>query len=106
ALYEKLKAITSKVDITLSQHTDALKTKALKPLHELEKKLLKAEKRKFEEQRKQIQAIKSALFPLNSLQERIENFMPYYAKWGKEFIGMLYKNSLALEQEFVVLSEE
>jgi uncharacterized protein YllA (UPF0747 family) len=75
-------------------------------LKSLEKKLLKAEKRKFEDQRRQIQSLKSALYPLNNLQERIDNFMPYYAKWGKEFISMLYQNSLALEQEFVVLEQQ
>ena len=63
---------------------------ALKALQELEKKLLKAEKRKFGDQRRQIHTIKSALFPFDSLQERIENFMPYYAKWGKK----IHRNSL------------
>ena len=83
-----------------------LQAKALKPLKELEKKMLKAEKRKFEEQRKQIHALKSALFPQNNLQERIDNFMPYYSKWGRQFISALYQNSLVLEQEFMVVEEK
>jgi len=40
------------------------------------------------------------------LQERYENVSYYYALWGKDFIRELYKHSLALEQEFVVLSEK
>lgn len=104
--YDKVKNISGKVDSTLVRHVEALQAKALKPLQELEKKILRAEKRKFKDQRRQIQSLKSALFPLNNLQERIDNFMPYYAKWGKDFISILYKNSLALEQEFVVLEEK
>jgi len=104
--YERLKQISHPVDPTLTQYVEALQSKAVKPLMDLEKKLLKAEKRKFEVQRVHIQSIKSALFPLNNLQERIENFMPYYARWGKKFVEVVYQHSLALEQQFVILEEE
>jgi len=104
--YDKVRNIASQVDSTLAQHTEALQAKALRLLKNLEKKLLRAEKRKFADQSRQIHSLKSALFPLNNLQERVENFMPYYAKWGKEFISALYQNSLALEQEFVVLEQQ
>ncbi len=104
--YDKVRDIAEQVDSTLGQHAEALQAKALKPLKELEKKMLKAEKRKFEEQRKQIHALKSALFPQNNLQERIDNFMPYYSKWGRQFISALYQNSLVLEQEFMVVEEK
>ena len=104
--YSKLKAIAASVDATLVQHAEAMRAKALKEIKEFEKKLLRNEKRKFEDARRQIHDIKSSLFPLNDLQERKENFIPYYAKWGKEFIDILYKNSLALEQKFVILTEK
>ena len=32
--------------------------------------------------------------------------MPYYAKWGKDFISMLYNHSNGLEQEFGILVDE
>ncbi|HEX4849414.1 MAG TPA: bacillithiol biosynthesis cysteine-adding enzyme BshC, partial [Puia sp.] len=98
AYYENLKRISLPVDPTLTQYVDALKSKAVKPIVDLEKKLLKAEKRKFEDQRMHIHSIKSALFPMDSLQERIENFMPYYAIWGRAFIEIIYQHSPALEQ--------
>ena len=103
--YEKIKGLARSVDPTLVQHVEALETKALEPLRELEKKLLKAEKRKFGDRQRQLHALKSALFPLNGLQERIGNFMPWYAARGKEFIADLYRYSGTLEQEFVVLEE-
>ncbi|MGG9972783.1 bacillithiol biosynthesis cysteine-adding enzyme BshC [Ferruginibacter sp. SUN002] len=105
ALYNKVNAIVNAVDVTLSSHTEALKTAALKRITELEKKLLRAEKKKFEAQQRQLHKIKSQLFPNHSLQERIDNFLPYYAKYGKDFIKMIYDNSLGLVQEFIVLTE-
>ncbi len=54
----------------------------------------------------QINTIKAALFPADGLQERIENFMPYYAQWGKAFIDCVYRSSPSLEQEFVVLHQK
>lgn len=102
-LYELLKQQASQVDVTLSKHVDALKVHAVHRLQELEKKMLRAEKRKFADQQRQIHSIKSKLFPGDGLQERHDNILPYYAKWGQQFIQKLYDHSLTLEQEFVVL---
>ncbi|HWJ91476.1 MAG TPA: bacillithiol biosynthesis BshC, partial [Flavisolibacter sp.] len=73
---------------------------------ELEKKMLRAEKRKYTDQQRQVSAIKAALFPNKGLQERVENFSGFYAKWGRAFIEELYRNSLSLEQQFCVLTEQ
>jgi bacillithiol synthase len=102
-LYEHLKQLSASVDSTLVQHVDALKTKTIYRLQELEKKIFRVEKRKFTEQRNQIEQIKQRLFPHKGLQERIDNFSSYYGKWGSGFIHQLYVHSLSLEQEFVVL---
>jgi uncharacterized protein YllA (UPF0747 family) len=105
-LYESFRRQASAVDITLSRHVEALKEKAVHRLQELEKKMLRAEKRKYSDQLRQIQTIKSKLFPGGSLQERHDNMLFYYAKWGKEFIRLLYEQSLTLEQEFVIVVEK
>jgi len=102
--YESLKELARPVDPTLEQHVTALQTKAVQPLRLLEKKLLRAEKRKFSDQQRQLQALKTALFPGDGLQERVDNFMPWYAAYGKEFIQQLYERSPALEQQFVLLT--
>jgi bacillithiol biosynthesis cysteine-adding enzyme BshC len=104
-LYEQFKKQAAAVDNTLTKHVDALKLKTVYRLQELEKKMLRAEKRKYSDQQRQISAIKAALFPGNGLQERKENVSYYYALWGKDFIAKLYQHSLALEQEFVILTE-
>ncbi len=104
--YSQLKNTVSAVDVTLLRHTEALQKLALNKMEALEKKMLRAEKKKFEAQQRQLHKLKTELFPNNSLQERIENIMPFYAKWGNDFIAAVYKNSLALEQEFVILEEQ
>lgn len=104
-VYTRIAKETEAVDRSLVQHTEALKVNASKKLKELQKKLLRAEKRKFTEQQQQIKSIKGTLFPADGLQERHDNICWYYAKFGKEVISQLYKYSLSLEQEFVVLAE-
>lgn len=106
AFYEQIRIQAEAIDKTLSQYVTSIKTRSLKDLEELEKKMLRAEKRKFEEQQRQIQKIREVLFPNDGLQERVENFSWFYAKWGRGFIEELYKNSLALEQEFCILVEQ
>lgn len=104
-VYDLLKDKAANIDKSLLQHVEALQARTIKPLQELEKKLLRAEKKKYETEQRQIQSIRSALFPKNGLQERIDNFMPWYALWGKEFIHIVYEHSLTLEQEFTILEE-
>jgi uncharacterized protein YllA (UPF0747 family) len=104
-MYENFKKQASAVDSTLEKHVEALKLRTVQRLQELEKKMLRAEKRKFIDHQRQISAIKEHLFPGHGLQERYDNFSYYYAKWGREFIHKLYEHSLSLEQEFVILQE-
>jgi len=105
-MYGEIKKQAAAVDITLEKHVDSLKLQSLHRLQELEKKMLRAEKRKFTDQLRQIHTIKEHLFPGNGLQERHENLSYYYAKWGREFIQKLFEHSLGLEQEFVVINEK
>lgn len=105
-IYESLKKQAEPIDKTLIRHVEALKIRSLSQLRELEKKMLRAEKRKFTDQQRQLHAIKENLFPGNGLQERRENILYYYAKWGKDFIQQVYLNSLSLEEEFVILTEQ
>lgn len=104
-VYETLKDKAGAIDKSLLQHVEALQARTIKPLQELEKKMLRAEKRKYEAEQRHIQLIRAAIFPNNNLQERVDNFMTFYAKEGPAFIKMIYDHSPALEQEFVILEE-
>ena len=105
SLYEQIRQQAETVDQSLSKHVAAIRARSMKELQELEKKMLRAEKRKFSDQQRQIEAIKAVLFPGGGLQERTENFSGFYAKWGRSFIEELLKASLALEQEFTILRQ-
>ncbi len=103
-LYNDIKAAASTIDVTLGDHAGAMYVKSLRRIESLEKKMIKAEKRKYEDELRQICKIKVALFPNHILQERVDNFLPYYAKWGDDFIPAIYKSSKGLEQEFCIMS--
>lgn len=82
---ERLNAVFSEVmtravgiDSTLEKLVAAERKKTENCLHKIEKKLLKAEKRNQETLVNRIYAIKEALFPGGSPQERKDNFLNFY----------------------------
>lgn len=105
ALYQTINQVAAAVDITLQKHTEALFKNALKKIEQLEKKMLLAEKKKYEAQQRQVEKIKASLFPGNQLQERVDNLLPYYARYGASFIEMIYTHSGNFQQEFCIISE-
>jgi bacillithiol synthase len=80
--------------------------KQIKSLQSLEKRLLKSEKKQHETALQQISKLKNSLFPNNSLQERYDNFIPYYLKHGENFIKILQSELNPLESNFVILSPQ
>ena len=105
SVYEDLKKLAGSVDVTLNKHVEALKTRTLQQLQNLEKKMMRTERKKHQALQHQVQQLKQALFPMNNLQERVENFSSFYAKWGTGFIDDLLQHSLTLEQQFTTLTE-
>lgn len=104
--YENIKTAAGNIDATLNAHVYALRTQTLNRLEILEKKMLKAEKKKFEAQQRQIHKLKTALYPNNNLQERVDNVLEYVSVYGNEFINDLYKHSTGLGNGFTILVEE
>ena len=81
------------------------KAKLEKSLETIEQKMLRAEKRKQEQAVNQITSLKEKLFPGNQLQERVENFLPFYQKYGNEMLTELIASLNPLQKEFVILTE-
>jgi bacillithiol biosynthesis cysteine-adding enzyme BshC len=102
-IYSEIISRVGLIDATLHAHVEALRTRQVKKLSALEKKMLRSEKRKFLAQKNQLDKLFSILFPAGGLQERIENFMLFYSLWGKDFFKILYDASLTLEQEFCII---
>ncbi|MEO7531443.1 MAG: bacillithiol biosynthesis cysteine-adding enzyme BshC, partial [Sediminibacterium sp.] len=101
--YLHLRNVTDAIDKTLSEHLIALEKQALKKLTELEKKMLRAERFKYQTQQKQIAKLKQSLFPDNSLQERVDNLSIYYATYGKAWLQMIYDASTGLNKGFGII---
>ena len=70
----------------------------------LEKRLLKAQKRKLSEQINRITELQNELFPGQSLQERNLNFSELYLEFGTQLIPKLVKELKPLKNQFLVLT--
>src|SRR5690606_37181896 len=103
AIFGKIKLRAHKIDPSLGPSTDAVKARLKKAVNNLEKKLLKAEKRNHEDALIQIERVKDKLFPNGGLQERTENFAVLYIKYGDELFNDLLKNFQPLAFKFSVL---
>ena len=104
--FYSVKQLVRQIDPTLEQHASALETQNANKLAAMEVKMLRAEKRRFADAKNQLSTIMAALFPDGGLQERSENFMLLYAKWGEALFDLIYQHSLALEQQFCIIEEE
>ncbi|HEY8388185.1 MAG TPA: bacillithiol biosynthesis BshC, partial [Parasegetibacter sp.] len=49
---------------------------------------------------------KSRLFPGGGLQERKDNLIPFYSRYGADFIDTIYQYSPAFGEKFIVLLED
>jgi len=103
-IFEKIKLRANKIDSTLSSSTEAVQARLKHAVDNLEKKLVKAEKKNYHTRLEQLEHIKADLFPKDSLQERSENFGLFYVKWGQHFIDELIRNFEPLDFKFTVLT--
>lgn len=103
AIFSKIKLRAHKIDPTLGPSTEAVQARLKKAINNLEKKLLKADKKNFEDALIQIDRVKEKLFPGGHLQERHENFAFYYLKYGDSLFDELIKNFKPLEFKFSIL---
>ncbi len=103
SVFKKLKERSSKIDPTLAPSTEAVSARLHKAILNLEKKLIRAEKRNYSTALSQIENIKAKLFPGGTLQERKENFGSFYVNYGDEFIPELMKHFKPLDFKFTIL---
>jgi bacillithiol biosynthesis cysteine-adding enzyme BshC len=101
--FEALKAAVAKTDKSFAGAVDAQEKKQIKGLENLEKRLLKANKKYFAEQLSHIITLQNELFPNHSLQERQNNFAEYYSEYGKLFFDKLFEELEPLAHKFNVV---
>ncbi|MEO1714846.1 MAG: bacillithiol biosynthesis cysteine-adding enzyme BshC, partial [Bacteroidota bacterium] len=93
------------VDPTLVRTVKAEEANQMKSFKQLEGRILKAEKQRFEVSLNQIRGLKEKLFPNQGLQERHDNFMPFYLKHGDDYLQTLIEVLDPLKKALIILQE-
>ena len=104
--FDSLASKAKNIDSSLASSIDATKTKQFKSFEQLSSRLIRAEKDKYERDISKIRKLKNRLFPNNSLQERKDNFIPFYLKHGESYFDIIKENLDPFDQSFVIISEE
>lgn len=105
ALFEGLAGKAKATDPNLQKFVLAEHAKSRKSIDQIETRLLRAEKQVHENAISQIRSVKEKLFPNNGLQERYDNFLPFYLRYGNTFFQTLKDNFDPLEKKFWVIVE-
>ena len=98
-----LRRIANETDVSFIGAVDAQHRKQIKGLENLEKRLLRAEKRKQVDFTNRIIELHNQLFPNNGLEERQRNFSEYYLQYGQGLFIALKESLKPLEQTFTIL---
>jgi len=102
--FEKLLLIADQTDKSFIGAVKAQQTKQIKGLENLEKRLLKAEKKMHADELERIIKLQNELFPNQGLQERRNNFAEYYNEYGQEFIDKLFTQLKPLQPSFTIIT--
>ena len=101
--FEDLKVVAEKTDVTFLNAVNAQERKQIKGLENLEKRLLKAEKRRQKDLVDRITVLQNEILPNQSLEERQRNFSEYYLEYGSAFLEALKDNLAPLQLKFTIL---
>ena len=102
--FENLYQIANNTDKSFAGAVKAQEAKQIKGLANLEKRLLKAQKRKHSEILERITDLQNELFPNLSLQERQANFSEFYLENGTDLIDKLMVRLKPLESNFEIIT--
>ncbi len=101
--FESLYEIAAQTDASFLGAVKAQEVKQKKGLAHLEKRLLKAQKRKLKDHVVRMTDIQNELFPGQSLQERNLNFSELYLELGEDLIPTLVAALKPLQLEFTII---
>jgi len=102
--FKHLYDLAEKTDGSFKGAVAAQEQKQINGLEHLEKRLLKAQKRKLSDYINRVVEIQNEVFPNQSLQERYMNFSEFYLDYGSDFIPKLMKNLNPLHDEFTIIT--
>ena len=99
-----LHELANKTDKSFLGAVEAQEKKQIKGLKHLEKRLLKAQKKKLADQIERATELQEQLFPSNSLQERNTNFSELYLEFGETLIPELVNSLDPLKGDFTIIT--
>lgn len=105
-IFERLAQKAQAIDPTLEKAVLADKVKFATQLEQWQSRLVRAEKQKHEVALNQLRALKEKLFPGNGLQERYDNFIPCFLRYGETFLDALKTHLNPFDPGLAVLSED
>ena len=103
--FKRMHELAEKTDKSFLGAVKAQEVKQKKGLDKLEKRMLKAQKRKLKDHVVRMTEIQNELFPMQSLQERKLNFSEFYLEYGKDLLPILFSALQPLEQGFTVITK-
>lgn len=101
--FEELYTLAKQTDASFLGAVGAQERKQIKGLEHLEKRLLKAQKRKLKTVLDRVCELQNDLFPNQSLQERHANFSEFYLEYGDAFVPKLIEVLNPLKDEFYII---
>ncbi len=104
-IFDKIVQKSKQVESTLENVMVGERNKIGQLIDQLESRILRAEKQKEEVNINQINNIYQKLFPNNGMQERFDNFLPFYLKYGRDFFEILIENLNPLDNRFVLIED-
>ncbi|MCE2497092.1 MAG: bacillithiol biosynthesis cysteine-adding enzyme BshC [Flavobacteriales bacterium] len=104
-MFGEMEEIARRTEKSFDGAVKAQRQKQLNGLDKLHKRLVKAEKRKHEQLAERIRDLKMALFSKGKLQERHDNFIPFYLEYGDEFKTGLIEHLDPFTFDFHILTE-
>tara|TARA_R110000850_G_scaffold150497_1_gene273238 strand:- start:147924 stop:149534 length:1611 start_codon:yes stop_codon:yes gene_type:complete len=101
--FKELYKLAEQTDKSFKGAVAAQEKKQLNGLDNLEKRLLKAQKRKLADHLERVAVLQDELFPNGSLQERTTNFSEFYLEYGESLLKLLFEKLIPLQAEFSCL---
>ncbi|WP_299129673.1 bacillithiol biosynthesis cysteine-adding enzyme BshC [uncultured Winogradskyella sp.] len=102
--FQNLHQLAEQTDKSFLGAVKSQEVKQIKGLKHLEKRLLKAQKRKLKDEIERCTDLQEQLFPNHSLQERNTNFSELYLEFGDDLIENLITTLEPLKHQFTIVT--
>ncbi|WP_116124421.1 bacillithiol biosynthesis cysteine-adding enzyme BshC [Lewinella sp. IMCC34183] len=103
ALFQGIAKKAEEIDPTLAKAVLGEHARQAKSVENLEGRLRRTEKQRFETSMNQIRGLRDKLFPDNGMQERYDSFLNFYLQEGDAFFEVLIEHLDPLQEGLVVI---